>query len=114
MNHQHLQHDHKKEAASTVAASVSSIIFSILASSHHWLHMGILLLLGGSTNIMATMTGVVWIRRVMILATLITTIFAIYRLVKRRHMPFWMKGMTALSILISLGFIIYTGIQYGW
>jgi hypothetical protein len=111
MNHQHV---HKKEDASTVTASVSSIIFSIIASSHHWLHMGILLVLGGSTNVMAAMTGVIWIRRVMILATLITTVFAVYRLVKRKHMPLWMKGLTSLSIAVSIGFIGYTLVQYGW
>jgi hypothetical protein len=107
-------HDRNKKATSTVAASVSSIIFSIIASSHHWLHLGILLILGGSTNMMATISGILWLRRAMIIATLLTSIFSIYRLVKHRHMPIWMKGMTFLSLLITFGFIIYTGIQFGW
>ncbi|QYR22268.1 hypothetical protein KZ483_04530 [Paenibacillus sp. sptzw28] len=108
------RYNHKEEAASTLAASVSTVIFSIIASSHHWLHMGILLVLGGSTNAMGAMTGVVWIRRVMIFATLFTTVFAVYRMVKRKHMPLWMKGLTSFSIIVSIGFTGYTFVQFGW
>jgi hypothetical protein len=114
MNHQHTKHIQKKEMASTIATSVSSLIFSIIASSHHWLHLGILLLLGSSTNMMAAMTGILWLRRGMVIATLITSAYSIYRLTKHKQMPVWMKGTTFLSILISFGFMIYTLIQYGW
>ncbi len=100
--------------SATMATSFSSIIFSIIASSHHWLHMGILLILGSSTNMMATMTGVIWLRRVMILATIITTIYSVYRLIKHRHMPIWFKAITIVSSLVSIGFIVYTINNYGW
>jgi hypothetical protein len=98
MNHQHAKRVHKKGAASTVATSLSSIIFSVIASSHHWLHMGILLLLGGSTNMLATITGILWIRRAMIISTFFSSIYSINRLNKHKQMPVWMKAMTALSI----------------
>ncbi|WP_051251347.1 hypothetical protein [Paenibacillus harenae] len=109
-----MKHVHKKEAATTVAASVSSIIFSIIAASHHWLHMLILLVLGSSTNIMVGMPEMNWLRKAMILATFITALYSIYRLIKHKHMPAWMKGMTYVSVLTSLGFSIYTLYRFGW
>jgi len=110
MNHS----THKGEAASTVAATVSSIALSVIASSHHWLHMAILLLVGGSTNALAGMTGIVWVRRAMIVASLVTTAFALYRLATRKHMPIWMKGLTYLSAAVTIGFIVYTVVLNGW
>lgn len=112
-HHQHIQPVPKKETASTVAASVSSIIFSILASSHHWLHMGILLILGSSTNMMVSMSGILWLRRVMVIASVITAMYSLYRLKKNIHMPIWMKAMTIVSIIITFGFILYTLITFG-
>ncbi len=111
MNHPHV---HKKGTAANVAASVSSVVFSIIASSHHWLHMGILLILGGSTNMMAAFTGVLWLRRVMVTATLITSVYSIYRLRAHKQMPVWMKIMNAASVVISMGFIFYTLMKFGW
>lgn len=37
-----MNHHYKKETISSVATSFTSIIFSVLASSQHWIHMGIL------------------------------------------------------------------------
>ncbi|MFC5471236.1 hypothetical protein ACFPPD_21335 [Cohnella suwonensis] len=111
MNH---QHDHKNEAASAVATSISSIIFSFLASSHHWLHTGILIIMGSSTNMMATMSGVIWLRRTMILVTLITLAYSVYRLPRHKYMPIWMKWLTVLSLIVSFGLIVYTLINFGW
>lgn len=113
MDRQHA-HVHKKEAASTVAVSLSAVVFSVIASSHHWLHMGILLLLGGSTNMMAAMSGILWLRRAMVAATLITSVYSIFRLNKHKHMPIWMKATNSLSILISFGFVKYTLVKFGW
>ena len=114
MNHQQAQHVSKKEAASTVAASLSSIIFSIIASSHHWLHTIILLVLGGSTNMMVGMSDILWLRRAMVIVSVITSIYAIYRLNKHKHMPAWMKIMNTMSVIISFGFILYTLYKFGW
>jgi hypothetical protein len=41
--------------------SITSVLLSFLASSHHFLHRSILFLLGGSTNMMATMSSFSWI-----------------------------------------------------
>jgi hypothetical protein len=101
----------KKSQATT---SLLSLVMSFLATSHHWLHMGILFILGGSTNIMATTSTVVWVRRFMIVATLITAIVSIYRLFKHRCKVLWVISLTTMSILLSLGFIIYTLSQSGW
>jgi hypothetical protein len=94
--------------------SVFSFIFSFVASSHHWLHIGILLLLGGSTNMMATMSAALWIRRFMIIATLVTAFISLYRLYKHRCKEPWIVSLTALSTMLSLGFIIYTLGHFGW
>ena len=96
------------------STSFFSILFSFIASSHHFLHMGILLLLGGSTNMMATMSGVIWIRRVMILMTFVTALFSVYRLIKHRCKEIWMISLTVLSVLLSLYFVIYTLVDFGW
>jgi hypothetical protein len=102
---------YKKGQATT---NVLTFIFSFIATSHHWLHMGILLLLGGSTNMMATMSAALWIRRFMIIATLITMLLSIYRLLKHKCKVPWLISMTILSAAISLSFIIYTLVKYGW
>ncbi|SFA86584.1 MULTISPECIES: hypothetical protein [unclassified Bacillus (in: firmicutes)] len=94
--------------------SISSILLSFLASSHHWIHIGILLLLGGSTNAMTTMSGVIWVRRIMIIMTLATMIFSIYRLFKHRCKEFWINALTVLSVAISLFFVSYTLMNFGW
>jgi len=107
-------HVYKKELAPTVAVSLSSIILSVFASSHHWLHMLLLLILGGSTGTLASATGMSWVRRAMILASVISTAFALYRLLKRKQIPLWMRGITYLSVIISVAFILYSLIQYGW
>jgi hypothetical protein len=99
---------------SQVTTSLFSVILSFIASSHHWLHMGILLLLGGSTNMMSMMSGVVWIRRFMIIATLFTVCFSIYKLKKHRCREISIISLTAFSVLLSLGFISYTLIDFGW
>ncbi|HZG58725.1 hypothetical protein [Paenibacillus sp.] len=110
----HHPSSHRKDAASTVAASVSSVALSVVASSHHWLHLAVLLLLGGSTHSMAMMTGVVWVKRAMILMSAATTAFAVYRMLRRKGMPLWMRGLTALSAVVSIGFIFFTLLRYGW
>lgn len=97
-----------------VSTSVFSILFAFIASSHHWLHMGIILLLGGSTNMMATMSGIIWIRRFMILMTFVTALFSVYRLIKHRCKEIRMISLTVLSVLLSLYFVINTLVNFGW
>ncbi|MBM7662929.1 hypothetical protein JOC85_003740 [Bacillus mesophilus] len=99
---------------SQASLSFFSIGLSFIASSHHWLHMGLLMLLGGSTNMMATMNGVMWIRRVMIVETLVTALYSVYRLMKHRSREPLTMVFTGFSVLLSFGFIIYTLVDFGW
>jgi hypothetical protein len=99
---------------SQTTTSLLSLIFSFLASSHHWLHMGILLLLGGSTNTMAALSAVLWLRRFMIAMTILTVLISVYRLYRHRCKDTWIIALTSLSVVISVGFIIYTLYYYGW
>lgn len=110
MNHPSAQNPRN---ASTVASSISSVLLSIIASSHHWLHMGLLFLLGGSAG-MVSMSDILRIRRFMIAATVLTALFTLYRLLKHKHMPVWTKAISVLSIAVSLGFVVYTLTQFGW
>jgi hypothetical protein len=95
-------------------ASIFSVVFSFLATSHHWIHMGILMLLGSSTDMMTTMSGVLWVRRFMILMTFVTAMFSIYRLFKHRCKEFWMIAITIVAVLLSIYFIYSTLINFGW
>jgi hypothetical protein len=99
---------------SQATTGVFSVLLSFLATSHHWLHMGILTLLGGSTNMMASMTAVYWVRRIMITITLLMILYSIYRFIKYRSKQIWILIFTIVSMVLSLGFITYTLIQYGW
>lgn len=63
---------------------------------------------------MASMSGVVWLRRTMIVVTCMTSLYSIYRLVKHKHMSMRMKMFTVISLLVSFGLIIYTLIDFGW
>ncbi|QMV39942.1 hypothetical protein [Cohnella cholangitidis] len=103
--------NHSKQQAAT---SVFSLVFSFLASSHHWLHMGVLMLLGSSSNMMETMSAMLGIRRFMIVATVVTIVFAVYRLIKHRCKNYWVISLTALSTIISASFIARTLIDFGW
>jgi len=76
--------------------------------------MAILFAMGSTTGMMATMSTMFWVRRFMIVATLLTTIFSLYRMAKHRGMPVVMKAVTIVSAVISLGFVGYTLITFGW
>ncbi len=56
--------------------SIGSIILSFIASSHHWLHMTILFVLGSSTGAMASMSVVV--KSITIVSAVISLGFVIY------------------------------------
>lgn len=111
-----VNHGHRVTVShkSQLASSILSVFFSFIASSHHWLHMGILFLVGGSTSTLAMTTGILWVRRLMIVITLLTAGFSIRKLYKQKSMPYYMKGFTILSTMISVGFIFYTLITSGW
>jgi hypothetical protein len=99
---------------SQTTTGLLSLILSFLASSHHWLHTGILLLLGGSTNMMTTMSAVLWLRRLMIVMTILTVLISVYRLYRHRCKDTWIIALTSFSIVISVGFVTYTLYHFGW
>lgn len=99
---------------SQATTSVGSLLFSVLASSHHALHMLILILVGGSTTSINPMSSLLWVRRIMIIVTLITVVITITRAYKHRHMPLWVKALSVCSILLSLAFVVYTLATFGW
>lgn len=94
--------------------NVLSFVLAFLASSHHWLHMGVLALLGGSATMMETMSTVIWLRRAMIVMTLATVVITLFRLYRHRCKDARMIAMSALSTALSLGFILYTLNGFGW
>jgi hypothetical protein len=63
---------------------------------------------------MAAMTAVVWIRRTMIVITLIMILYSIYRFIRHRSKPMWTSIFSIVSVVLSLGFITFTLIHYGW
>jgi uncharacterized membrane protein len=92
------QHVHSKETASTVTTSGSSNIFSNSLYAYYYFHMIILSVLSSSPNMMVAMSGMIWLKRAMLIANFITFIYCIYRLIKNKqmtnwcmnHMPTWM------------------------
>jgi hypothetical protein len=99
---------------SQTTTGLLSLILSFLASSHHWLHTGILLLIGGSTNMMTAMSAVLWLRRFMIAMTILTVLISVYRLYRHRCKDTWIIALTTLSVVISVGFVSYTLYHFGW
>ncbi|WP_248928799.1 hypothetical protein [Paenibacillus hamazuiensis] len=95
-------------------ASAASLVLAFLASSHHWLHMGLLMLLGGGAHGMGDMSALLWVRRFMMVMTLAMVVWSVYRLVRHRCRKAPIIAVTAVSAVLSLGFIIYTLVQFGW
>ncbi|HJV45920.1 MAG TPA: hypothetical protein VJ824_09375 [Bacillota bacterium] len=99
---------------SQTTASVFSIIMSFLASSHHWIHMSMIMLMGGSSSMIGAMSGIIWVRRVMIIVTFLSMGFSIMHLLHHGCREKKMIVMTGISVLISLGFVGYTVMRFGW
>jgi len=101
-------------AKSQLTTSITSLLLALLASSHHWLHMTVLFLLGSQTSMMATMSSMVWLRRLMIVATAITIGVSLYRMLRHKGCSNVMKSVTIISAILSVGFIVYTLATFGW
>lgn len=81
--------------------------------------MVILMLMSGSMGSMSMMAGstmpaVVWFRRFMIVATFLTAGYSIYRLIHHNCRDKRIIGFTIVSALVSIGFVLYTLIDFGW
>ena len=80
--------------------------------------MVILMLLSGSMGSMSLMAGtmpaIVWLRRFMIVATGVTVAFSIYRLIRHQCKDMKVISVTVVSAILSVGFVIYTLVNFGW
>lgn len=92
------------------------IIMTFLATQH-WFHGLILfVLLGGSATEMMSMSmdHMLGLQRMMIVLTLITVIWSVYKLVKDGFKSKGMIVMTSISSLISVGYVAVVLVKTGW
>ena len=99
--------------------SVWSLVLSFLATSHHTIHIALMMLMTGSMGSMSMMSGsaspaIVWFRRVMVVATFVTAGFSVYRLLRHRCKERWTVTVTVVSSVLSIGFVVYTLVNVGW
>jgi hypothetical protein len=132
MNHQHV---HSKETASTFTTLELSNIFFIILYTYYYIHMIILSVLSSSPSMMEAMSEMIWLKRTMLIANLITIIFCIYRLIKNKQMAIWcmdrmptwmnrwmnhnsmrimMIGMDVMLVWMCVEFGNYTLNKFGW
>ena len=91
-------------------ASFGSVIVAFLASQHHSLHMLLMLGLGGAG--MSVMTTDPTVRRVMLLLSLVMAGVTAYLLVRHRP-PLTRRIVNLLSIVLTLGLLIWSVSQFG-
>ena len=92
-------------------ASISSIVLAFLASQHHTLHM-LLFTLGMGSAGMSFMTMFPVVRRVMLLMSLAMLGVIVYQ-VRDPKRPIPMRIMGGVSILLTLGLLIWSVMQFG-
>ena len=88
------------------------MIMTFLATQH-WLHGLIFMLLGGSMA-SVSMDDMIGFQRVMIMMTLVTVLWSVYRLVKDGFKNKGMMVMTSLSSLVGIGYVIVILATSGW
>lgn len=87
-----------------------SVIVAFLASQHHALHTLLMLGLGGAGTSFMTMYPMV--RRAMLLVALVMAGVTAYLLVRHRP-PLARRVMNVLSIVLTLGLLIWSISQFG-
>jgi hypothetical protein len=92
-------------------ASIGSIALAFLASQHHNLHM-LLLTVGIGGAGMSFMTMFPLVRRVMLLMSLAMVGVIVYQ-VRDPKRPNSMRIMGGVSILLTLGLLIWSVMQFG-
>lgn len=91
--------------------SVGAVVLAFLASQHHTLHMMLFAVgLGGAG--MSFMTMFPLVRRVMLLMSL-TMVGMIVFQVRDPKRPIPMRVMGGVSILLTLGLLIWSVVQFG-
>jgi hypothetical protein len=91
--------------------SVGAVVLAFLASQHHTLHMLLFTIgLGGAG--MGFMTMFPMVRRVMLLMSL-AMVGVIVHQVRDPNRPTSMRIMGGLSILLTLGLLVWSVLQFG-
>jgi len=91
--------------------SIVAIVLAFLTSQHHTLHMLLLTIgLGGAG--MSFMTMFPMVRRVMLFMSLVMVGVIVYQ-VRDPKRPTSMRIMGGVSILLSLGLLIWPVMQFG-
>jgi hypothetical protein len=91
--------------------SVGAIVLAFLASQHHALHMMLFALGVGGAGI-SFMTMFPLVRRVMLLMSLAMVGVIVYQ-VRDPKRPISMRIMGGVSILLTLGLLIWSVMQFG-
>ncbi len=93
------------------ALSIGAMVLAFLASQHHALHMLLLAVgLGGASA--SLMTAVPLVRRGMLLVTLVMVVVMGYQMRHSRRSKS-LRIMNAVSIVVSLGLMAWTIVQFG-
>lgn len=91
--------------------SFGAILLAFLASQHHMLHM--LLLAAGLGGASASfMTAVPLVRRAMLAMSLVMVVVMIYQMRDAKR-PKSVRILSAVSIVITLGLVAWSIVQFG-
>jgi len=91
--------------------SIGAVVLAFLASQHHTLHM-LLLTVGIGSAGMSFMTMFPMVRRVMLLMSLAMVGVIVYQ-VRDPKRPISIRIMGGVSILLTLGLLIWSVMQFG-
>jgi hypothetical protein len=91
--------------------SIGAMLLAFLASQHHALHMLVLAAgLGGASG--SLVTAVPWVRRAMLLMTLVMVAVMAYQIRDARR-PTSLRVMNGVSIAISLALMAWSVEKFG-
>ena len=91
--------------------SVGSVVLALLASQHHTLHM-LLLMFGIGGASMSFMAMYPILRRTMLLMALLMVIATAYQLRQRQQRRI-MHVFSIISIVVTLGLLAWSTLQFG-
>ena len=90
---------------------IGAMLLAFIASQHHALHMLLIAAgLGGAS--MSTVTAFPWLRRAMIAMSLVMVVVMAYQM-RRPERPKSIRVMNAVSIVVTLGFVAWSIVQFG-
>ncbi len=113
-NPSHAAHAGSKESVKMQrerALSIGAMVLAFLASQHHTLHM-LLLAAGPGGASVSVMTAIPLVRRVMLVMSLVIVMVMIYQMRKSKR-PKSVRLMSAVSIVVTLGLVGWSVMQFG-